>query len=329
MAFARYAAATGDACYASVAHDILAVMRTHRCEDKYGGFMGRMSPTNEFYRSIEHNIDMAAFARMLGSDDDLRSAQKFVGSMYTERSEYFPFEGAYVVGTKGHYRCNTDLNHGALPVDAQIWSMAAQADPNRTRETVAMGFAARLAGEDCEKHCNSPMVKGDGGWAVDVEHIGKEGQGVGEEYQGMRFSNAGSGIQWEITASGVIAMAEFEHKYGHGDLDLRKRLHAARGSIKRILERYHAVPASTRGGDIQQWRFRQYQATHPGGSDTGLGWTYLRYPHVASSVWSGLMLIQQADESDAFDAEGNPFATPKRRVPSPKAGQCLRPNVLV
>jgi len=327
MAFARYAAATGDACYATAARDILHVLRGHRCEDEYGGFMGRLRPTNAHYRSIEHNIDMFSFARMLEATEDQESAMSFVRNMYFERNQYFHFDGAYVVGTKGDSRCDRRFNHGPLPADAQIWSAAAAVDPNVTRERTALAFAAHTPGDGCTRHCHNADVLGFGTWTTDVDRIGGNGgEGVGDEYEGMRFANVGHGIQWEITASGIVAMARYKSAHGDADLDLTRQIGAARDSVKRLLRRYSAVPASVRGGAIQQWRFRRPMADFPGGSDTGLGWTYLRYPHVASTVWTGLMLIQQDSEGAPIDPEGNPFAPPSRSVPAATQSglECMR-----
>ena len=32
---------------------------------------------------------------------------------------------------------------------------------------------------------------------------------------------------------------------------------------------------------------------YPGGSHTGIGWTYLRYGHAAATAWAGLLLMFQ------------------------------------
>jgi len=312
MAFSRYAAATGDACYATAARDILHVLRAHRCDDEYGGFMGRFAPTNEHYRSIEHNIDMFSFARMLGATEDQESAAKFVRNMYFERNQYFPFDGAYIVGTTGSQRCDTNFNHGALPIDAQVWSAAASVEDNVAHERTALDFAV------FDEH---------GGWATDVDHIGANGgEGTGDVYEGMLFSNAGHGIQWEITASGAVGMAQHVHARGGAALDVSVKLEAARDSLKRLLRRYSSVPGSIRGGNYYRWRAEEYWSQFPGGSDTGLGWVYLRFPHVASTVWAGLMLIQQEHAGAPFDPEGNPFSPPSAPVPAASNAflECMR-----
>ena len=60
-----------------------------------------------------------------------------------------------------------------------------------------------------------------------------------------------------------------------------------------------------------------HAAKYPGGSDTGIGWTYLRYPHVAATAWAGMLLLYQFDDDDAVDEDANPFAPPERPVPAP------------
>merc|ERR1719472_526252 len=67
MAFAHYAAATGDACYSLVAHDMLAALvKSTQCTDEMQGFGSRLTPFPQNYRSTEHNTDMFALAHMLG-----------------------------------------------------------------------------------------------------------------------------------------------------------------------------------------------------------------------------------------------------------------------
>ena len=68
MAFAHYAAASGDACYSLVAHDLLAALsKSTQCRDDLQGFGSRLPPYPQSYRSTEHNTDMFALSRMLGA----------------------------------------------------------------------------------------------------------------------------------------------------------------------------------------------------------------------------------------------------------------------
>ena len=54
-------------------------------------------------------------------------------------------------------------------------------------------------------------------------------------------------------------------------------------SIRQLLQAYQAVPASVLGGNINAYIKNDHAADYPGGSDTGIGWTYLRYPHASRS----------------------------------------------
>jgi hypothetical protein len=85
-----------------------------------------------------------------------------------------------------------------------------------------------------------------------------------------------------------------------------------RDSIKRLLSTYGAIPASLLGGNYEMWSQRHNASAHssryPGGSDSGLGWTYLRYPHVASTVWGALALMYQFDEDSPVNEMANPYA---------------------
>jgi len=297
MAFARYAAATGDACYATVAHDILWVLRsTHRCEDEFGGFMGRLPPGKRYYRSIEHNIDMFAFARMLGSQEDMESASRFVTSMMGKND----IPGVYHIGTGGEDRCDMSTSSGHAPTDAQVWSTAAQVDSHMSHQTSAIA-AATTEGRS-------------GMWETDVDYIGNNGEQAGATYQGVKFAAAGNGIQWEVTSGAVLGMIEFQRQ--GGSVDVTAKIHEARESIKRLIQVYRTVPPSVMGGNINAWHQDNHDHPYPGGSDTGLGWTYLRYPHVASVSWAGLLMLYQPEDGAPIDNEGNPFSAPSSPVPA-------------
>lgn len=297
MAFARYAAATSDACYATVAHDIMWVLRTtHRCDDDWGGFMGRLPPGRRYYRSIEHNIDMFAFARMLGSTEDQESASRFVTAMMGKND----IAGVYHIGTGGSDRCDTSTSSGHVPADAQVWSTAARADTHMSHMRSAIQYT---------------VAEGSHGmWETDVDYIGNNGDQAGAVYEGVKFANGGHGVQWEVTSGAVLGMIEFQRQ--GGDIDVSGKIREARNSIKRLIQTYHTVPPSVLGGNINAWHLEDHERPYPGGSDTGLGWTYLRYPHVASTAWAGLLMIYQPDEGAPIDDEGNPFSVPSSPVPA-------------
>lgn len=296
MAFARYAAANNDACYATVAHDIMWVLRTtHRCDDDFGGFMGRLPPGKRYYRSIEHNIDMFAFARMLGSQEDMDSASRFVQAMYGKND----IPGVYHIGTGGSDRCDDSTSSGHVPVDAQVWSAAARADPHMRHMRTSMDAATN--------------DESNGMWEKDVDLIGNNGDQAGAVYEGVKFAAGGHGIQWEVTSGAVLGMIEYQRQGGRVNAS---KITEARESIKRLIQVYKTVPPSVLGGNINAWHAENHAHPYPGGSDTGLGWTYLRYPHVASVSWAGLLMLYQPADGAPIDDEGNPFSVPSSPVPA-------------
>jgi hypothetical protein len=297
MAFARYSAATGDSCYATVARDIMWALKTDdRCDDDFGGFMGRLAPTRTYYRSIEHNIDMFAFARMLGDNEDQESAGRLVTSMYNMGS----VSGAYHIGTGGDYECDMSTHYGHIPTDAQAWSTAAGADSDLGHQTHAMQYMTTLYG--------------DGLWEEDQDIIGNHGEQRGAKYQGVRFADGGAGVQFEVTSGAIMGMVEYQRRGGTHDVSAH--IHAGRDSIKRLLQVYRTVPPSVRGGNLDAHSWGDQYATYPGGSDTGLGWTYLRYGHTASIAWAGMLLLFQPNDGAPIDNEGNPFSAPSQPVPA-------------
>lgn len=58
----------------------------------------------------------------------------------------------------------------------------------------------------------------------------------------------------------------------------------------------------------QRFNASAHSPTFPGGSDSGLGWTYLRYPHVASTVWAALAVMYQFEEGAPVREMANPYA---------------------
>eukprot|EP00438_Fugacium_kawagutii_P007878 Skav213953 [mRNA] locus=scaffold1979:175439:176421:- [translate_table: standard] len=88
---------------------------------------------------------------------------------------------------------------------------------------------------------------------------------------------------------------------------LRRRLEAARLSLRTVLKTYGAVPASVRGGNGEAYNAHNPYSPYPGGSDTGMGFSYLRMIHVASTAWTGLALMSKTVETDPAWAGANPM----------------------
>ena len=318
MAFAHYAAATGDGCYALVAHDVLAALvKSTQCADDLQGFGSRLPPYPTYYRSTEHNTDMLSLARMLGSDGGaaMLQARAFVHGMWARLPA---FNASYADGTGGAAQCDASVPTAAAAVDAQFWNLLADADPVAARKAASMAFAVQEA---------SAAAPARGLWATDTDRIGGAGgAGRGAVLQGVRFTTWGNGIQWENTASAVMAMAHYRRSYGNGGEEggkegpepqgLGPKLGAARDSLKHLLAAYGCVPASVLGGNIDAYTKNDHAAPYPGGSDTGIGWTYMRYPHAAATAWAGLALMYQFDDADAISDDANPFAPPAAAVPS-------------
>ena len=311
MAFAHYAAATGDACYSVVAHDLLAALsKSTQCRDDLQGFGSRLAPYPQFYRSTEHNTDMFALSRMLGAAgaESAMLAGSFVRGMWARLPEV---DLAYAVGTGGAKQCDTTVPSAPAAVDAQFWNLLANADPDPGRKAISMNFTVQEASK------GSPAQ---GLWATDIDIIGNaSGTGRGAVLHGVRFTTRGNGIQWENTASAVMAMKHYQLHYDAGDkLELKTKINAARDSLKHLLSIYGSIPSSVLGGNIAAYTNNNHTSQYPGGSDTGIGWTYLRYPHAASTAWAGLMLIYQFDDADSVREDANPFAPPATTVPDPE-----------
>lgn len=172
-------------------------------------------------------------------------------------------------------------------------------------------------------------------WTQDIDLIGNPKNnsfGKGNQLSGFRFSNWGNGrlkksslpcilvialnciltvgIQWEVTASAILSLLKYKKNFqaSHPLADLDNRIQLGRDSIKNLLSTYHSVPSSILGGNSTAWSTKNnHSAPYPGGSDTGLGWNYMRYPHLASTVWAGLLLMHQTNPQDELIDRANPF----------------------
>lgn len=356
LAFAHYAAATNSSCYATVARDILHALKVGgTCGDKSLGFIGRMPPKRQNYRSAEHNIDVLALARMLGEEDAMEQAQHFVRQMY-QPSGHFP--NSYRMG---EVSCgppppvNPDL---PVPADVIYWGVLAEADPDKAHASKALAFAlgdtsarpqgptpgvvttnssieelGSCCGQSSQlaccpdaccipgKHrlpcCGKPAASSL--WEVN-EDLVWEGP-VRPRLNGTRFTSSGNGVQWEVSAGAAMALVYYNQEHGQSDLR-SSRLKEVRSSLKHLLAMYKGVPATILGGNFEAYAINDHNARYPGGTDTGISFTYLRYKHVASTAWTGLLLLYQPDEDAPLYEDANPFKPPGKPMPSGMDNTC-------
>ncbi|CAE7433309.1 lacC [Symbiodinium natans] len=293
LALAHFAFVTGQSCYGTAANDILeAIAAAGTCHDDLSGFLGRLPPKRGHQRATEHHIDLFALAGMLGNTQLQQRASRFIQKMHG-RHEAYP--DAYALGTGAQGRCDSGRSHYDLvPTDAQFWSFLADADPNHG----AVGSAI------------SWSIYSDWLWDTDVDTL--SGKQPPPQLHGTKFTSKGSGVQWEETAGAAMALAHFLYYHSKGSdadfiLQLKYRLTASRLSLRTLLKTYGAVPASVRGGNGNQYNLHNPYAPFPGGSDTGMGFTYLRMIHTASTAWTGLLMLYQATEDDPVFASANPM----------------------
>ncbi|CAE7500427.1 DEGP1 [Symbiodinium natans] len=313
LALANFAAASGEQCYLVAAHDILkALKRTAVCKDKLLGFMAKLRPYPANYRSTEHNIDMYALAKVLGDEDAANRARVFVQEMFGYNTRY---PQSFAMGTDGEVPCDVTFMKTAVPADGVFWNLLAGAEPARERKTAAVAAALQ-------------SIEDEGLLTWDEDVIGNATGSRAENLRGMRFTNWGNGVQWENTAAAVMALLESHKEFDDGlsDVDVHEEIGRMRQSLLTLLDTYGAVPASVLGGNIQAWKKNEHHRTFPGGSDTGIGWTYYRYPHVAATAWAGLLLLYQFDNETQVNGNANPYSPPDPplpRMPSVSDLSCL------
>merc|ERR1719210_3267373 len=120
-------------------------------------------------------------------------------------------------------------------------------------------------------------------------------------------------------------MTHYQEKYGSGEeFGLPQRLQEARDSLRTLLKMYKGVPQSVLGGNYVTWQQgKSLGKKYPGGTDTGLGWPYLRYLGTVPTAWTGLALLYQPDVGQPVNPDANPYAVPSQPVPSTKDCSCL------
>lgn len=302
MAFAHYAAESGKGCFRAAAEDLLhALGMGGACLDDLGGFLGRLPPARGHQRSLEHNIDLFALSGMLQKWDSQERARKFVKSMYGKNKDY---PDAYNVGTIGADVCDGRFAQGdGVPADGQFWNLLAEVDNHADRVGKSVSW----------------VIYSD--WLWDFDQDSLSGLSPAPTLHGARFTSKGFGIQFEETAGAVIALNHFLYFRASGSEEgfkkqMKLRLNASRTSLRTLLKTYGAVPASVRGGNGDAYNERNAYAADPGGSDTGMGFPYLRMIHVASTAWTGLAMIYQTSDEDEISVAGNPMKLSKSLPPT-------------
>uniref|UniRef100_A0A7S4PSL2 SMB domain-containing protein n=1 Tax=Alexandrium monilatum TaxID=311494 RepID=A0A7S4PSL2_9DINO len=313
IAFTHYAAAAKAPCYANVARDILgAVTQSSACVDGLGGFLARLPPHAENFRSTVGNLVILAAARLLGLRRIRGEAAHFVRGMRQDPG--------YNRRTGSAVRCDDmSLPEGPLPADASFWTLLSDADPIEERMTVALTFALRSPGFD-----GSGVPDSKGFWVQDRDLVWHGGAGSNSALYGFRYSSNGRGVQWEITASAVMAMLHFKQWYGDEELRLKHYIDRARDSLRSLLAMYKGVPNSVRGGNHKAWEdVPAGESKFPGGSDSGFGWPDLRYLTTGSTAWTGLLLLYQPEFHGYLNEDANPFSLPKLAVPVGEDTSCV------
>eukprot|EP00401_Gymnodinium_catenatum_P075828 CAMPEP_0117556172 /NCGR_PEP_ID=MMETSP0784-20121206/51664_1 /TAXON_ID=39447 /ORGANISM="" /LENGTH=608 /DNA_ID=CAMNT_0005353423 /DNA_START=1 /DNA_END=1823 /DNA_ORIENTATION=+ len=317
LAFVHYAAATGQKCYMIPAYDIMyALAGSTQCEDALNGFMSRLAPTQKYYRATDDNIVMYVLGSFLRNSSVMARASQFVRGMYGKN----PLNATmYAMGTGDATLCDANLpdpeTDVPFPATAQFWNELAAVDRDPVRKVSALNAAWEPVGAGGLRQ-------------VDVDYIGNNhGEGVGK-YTGFRYSSLGHGVQWEVSAAAAMALVQF--RSGGNDLSpaqeegVTNTIEQVRDSIRRILKVYGAVPASVRGGNAAAFEDSRMSGNYdlgtefPGGTETGIPpmpTAFFRYPHLAATAWTGMLMLMQGDSDAPYNKWANPFVIDFSKLP--------------
>mmetsp|Transcript_93510 Transcript_93510/g.204776 ORF Transcript_93510/g.204776 Transcript_93510/m.204776 type:complete len:1463 (-) Transcript_93510:25-4413(-) len=325
LAFAHFAAETGSSCYADIARDILYALASRPvCNDGLKGYQGRLEPYPRNYRSTEHNVDVFALATVLGEHSLAERAKTFVEAMYSRNNAY---DHSYSMGTgdSEEARCNTDQPFGPVPADCTYWTMLASVDPKQSHMSNALEFALRSPDDrDLTKAKDPNRALAQGMWTSDEDQI----HWTGKKFYGTRFTTWGNGVQWEVTSAAAMALLHYSRhfgdlKRGSEKVDIHDHVKKIEDSLMLLLGMYKGVPGSILGGNRDAWikwsmkqdKWRQ-DMKFPGGSDTGITWSYLRYTHVAATAWAGLFLLYKGPGDADMNEDVNPLRKPDKPMPA-------------
>merc|ERR1711879_992614 len=106
-----------------------------------------------------------------------------------------------------------------------MWNVAAGADLASDRVASAFEFSLGLVPPPVEsENASYSQSRLQGFFENDTDYVGNAGKGVNETYSGFRFTTWGNGIQWENSASAVIAMVKYRAEKGGNSTVLTDRI---------------------------------------------------------------------------------------------------------
>lgn len=184
------------------------------------------------------------------------------------------------------------FNYIAIAADVQTWNMLSDADDNRARKLSSLDWVV--------KHClvrdtlmgkrgcyEASAERRAAGHKADVANVSCDDVDKKDLLWGFRFTEWGSGIQWENAGSGVMALmkAAMKFKVSRYDDVIEKVI----GSIRRMMEHrkqigMNGLVANLRGLD-------QYGFEGGPKQNTGLTWGYFRSTHLGGSIYCMLSLM--------------------------------------
>lgn len=238
-----------------------------------GGYSGWNAPPLEqvpfTWKSTEHNLDAYVLARNLYSlrgdakwRDMADHASAFVQAMYVELGEA---TGYYVTGTATD---GITLNPSPIPADAQAWTALARNGYSAVDSVERAQYAMQWLLANLKEGCACDVTP-------DV---------------GVRFSDIGTGMQSEVTASTALALLWLGQETQQAD------------DFLALLEWLQANPPLS-GDGVTDHGIAATPCS--AGASTGYGVDAWYYPlqHGASSVWSGFACMVREG-----DTQANPLA---------------------
>jgi hypothetical protein len=320
--------------YKKAAFDILNRIHTSRLySGNIKGYIARDRGRPGSYMSMEHHIDMYSLASImltmkltdaekLVCENSLKISVDFMETMWNPTKKYFNVGTGYTIDENGSTLSTVTINTTTpTPVDCQTWRALAvnmeSLKDTKTNESL-LWAVKQTAIQDSWKGtvgCSS------GSEEFMPNPVCTE---VPEAYRvtGFKFTESARGIQLENTGSGMLALIRARKLGSLQDSSVDKTVSDVHKSLESIftvfpdgipgsLRAEGAYPRMKKNGE-ELYHDETYSNTTIEETNTGITWSYWRYPHTASTIycWLAYQASQSGSGMNDNDVEMlNPYST--------------------
>ena len=320
LGLAKFGATFGDSQCLNAALDLALTIHNQRYQKcpNFAYYMARTADptdTEDSYASFEHHIDLYALATMLltfngtalkgaWTIDPAAAAPALIAMQSTCQAmadyAWDASRGCFRAGTSTCSIFSATVYGGAAstPVDTQTWmtlsGISAQNHPERIGQALTWAVS-NVVVQDADvgtAGCADPKDN----WPAGAAPPACSTLPPASVLTGTRFSDAGAGIHWENTGSGVMALLK-----GATAPDVAATI------VQSIATEFSAHQGGGMYSSFQtQAGIAAAEAT--GWHNTGFSWSYYKVPHTASTMYCALGMAYAAAATPAAAEVFNPYS---------------------